>query len=281
MTGNYIELVFTVVGGEEFVSDILMSELAEVGFDSFDQNELGFRAYIPSHLFSEDKVQEAISEYKEQFTFAYEINLIPYKNWNEVWESNFKAITIKDQLYIYADFHEKKDYPYQIKIHPKMAFGTGHHETTFQMAEVMLDVDFTGKRVLDMGCGTGILAILAHLKGAKEITAIDNDPIAADSCQENALLNNMNDAKILCGDASNLNGMAFDIILANINRNILLNDMQSYANCLVNDGLILFSGFYTEDLEMIKDSAERNGMYYQHHQHKNNWVVAAFKKSVN
>lgn len=281
MNGNYIELVFTVIGGEDFVSDILTNELAEIGFDSFDQNELGFRAYIPSHLFSEDKVQEAISDYKEQFTFAYEINLIPYKNWNEVWESNFNALTIKDQLYVYADFHEKKEYPYQIKIQPKMAFGTGHHETTFQMAEVMLDIDFKGKRVLDMGCGTGILAILAHLKGAKHITAIDNDPIAADSCQENALLNNLNDAKILCGDASNLKGMEFDIILANINRNILLNDMESYASYLVNEGLILFSGFYTEDLDMIKQSAEHNNMYYQHHQHKNNWVVAAFKKSVN
>ena len=229
MTGNYIELVFTTLDGEDFVSDILMNELAEIGFDSFDKNELGFRAYIPSHNFSEDKVQEAISDYKEQFTFSYEINLIPYKNWNEVWESNFQALTIKDQLYIYADFHEKKDYPYQIKIHPKMAFGTGHHETTFQMAEYMLDIDFAGKTVLDMGCGTGILAILANLKHASHITAIDNDPIAADSCKENALLNNMEDATILCGDASDLAGKHYDIILANINRNILLNDMKAYA----------------------------------------------------
>jgi ribosomal protein L11 methyltransferase len=278
MTGNYIELVFTVLAGEEYVSDVLMNSLAEIGFDSFDQNELGFRAYIPSHLFSEDNVQEALMEFKDQFTFSYEINLIPYKNWNEVWESNFPSITIGDRLYIYADFHEVKEYPYQIKIHPKMAFGTGHHETTFQMAEVMLDIDFNNKDVLDMGCGTGILAILAHLKGAKHLTAIDNDPIAADSCLENAELNNMKDAEIFCGDASSLEGKNFDIILANINRNILLNDMEAYANSLRNGGTILFSGFYTEDLEMIKESAERNGMYYQQHQHKNNWVVATFKK---
>lgn len=278
MTGNYIELVFTTISGEDFVSDILMNELAEVGFDSFDKNELGFRAYIPSHLFSEEKVQEAIADYKEQFTFGYEINLIPYKNWNEVWESNFQALTIKDQLYIYADFHEKKDYPYQIKIHPKMAFGTGHHETTFQMAEVMLDVDFADKTVLDMGCGTGILAILANLKHAKHITAIDNDPIAAESCLENAELNNMNGATILCGDASDIMGKHFDIILANINRNILLNDMKAYSDSLNDGGLILFSGFYTEDLPMIQESAESNGMFYQQHQNKNNWVVASFKK---
>lgn len=281
MTGNYIELVFTIVAGEDYVSDILMHELAEVGFDSFDQNELGFRAYIPSHLFAEEKVQEVLQPYKDQFTFGYEINLIPYKNWNEVWESNFQALTIKDQLYIYADFHELKEYPYQIKIHPKMAFGTGHHETTFQMAEVMLDVDFNGKSVLDMGCGTGILAILAHLKGAKSITAIDNDPIAADSCQENASLNNLTNATILCGDASNLKGLSFDIILANINRNILLNDMKQYSESLLPGGLIMFSGFYTEDLEMIKESAQANGLIYQHHQSKNNWVVASFKKELN
>lgn len=281
MKGNYIELVFTVVDTEDFVSDLLMNQLAEIGFDSFDKNELGFRAYIPSHLFSEDILQESIQDFKDQFTFSYEINLIPYKNWNEVWESNFNALIIKDQLYIYADFHEKKDYPYPIKIHPKMAFGTGHHETTFQMAEVMLDIDFENKRVLDMGCGTGILAILAHLKGAKHITAIDNDPIAADSCRENALLNHMENAQILCADASILKDMEFDIILANINRNILLNDMQSYANCLVNEGIILFSGFYTEDLDMIKECALQYNLHYMHHQHKNNWVVAAFKKNIN
>ncbi len=251
MTGNYIELVFTTISGEDFVSDILMNELAEVGFDSFDKNELGFRAYIPSHLFSEEKVQEAIAGYKEQFTFGYEINLIPYKNWNEVWESNFQALTIKDQLYIYADFHEKKDFPYQIKIHPKMAFGTGHHETTFQMAEVMLDVDFAGKTVLDMGCGTGILAILANLKQAKHITAIDNDPIAAESCIENAELNNMSGATVLCGDASDLQGKYFDIILANINRNILLNDMKAYADSLNQNGLMISFLFFVVIIILI------------------------------
>lgn len=278
MTGNYIELVFTVLPGEDFVSDILMAELADIGFDSFDQNELGFRAYIPSTNFSEENLQESLEKYKEQFSFSYEINLIPYKNWNEVWESNFQPIIIKDQLYIYADFHEKKDYPYSIKIHPKMAFGTGHHETTFQMAEYMLDIEFKNKSVLDMGCGTAILAILAHLKGAKSITAIDNDPIAAESAEENAYLNNMHDASIFCGDASDLKGKNFDIILANINRNILLNDMKAYADSLNAEGLILFSGFYTEDLAMIQASAEENGMFYQQHQSKNNWVVASFKK---
>lgn len=277
--GNYYELVFTIVSAEDYLADLLMNDLAEIGFDSFDKNELGFRAYVSSALFDEQKVQEVLEPYKEQYTFGYEINLIPYKNWNEVWESSFHPINIADKLYIYADFHEKKNFPYNIKIHPKMAFGTGHHETTFQMAEVMLGIDFKGKEVLDMGCGTGILAILAHLKEASKITAIDIEEIAAESTKENADLNGMNDAIILCGDASLLAGKHFDIILANINRNILLNDMAAYGTSLREGGLILFSGFYTEDLSMIQESAMKNGMAMISYQSKNNWVVATFIKN--
>jgi ribosomal protein L11 methyltransferase len=277
--GNYYELVFTIVSAEDYLADLLMNDLAEIGFDSFDKNELGFRAYVSSASFDEQKVQEVLEPYKEQYTFGYEINLIPYKNWNEVWESSFHAITIADKLYIYADFHEKKDLPYCIKIHPKMAFGTGHHETTFQMAEVMLGIDIKGKEVLDMGCGTGILAILAHLKEASKITAIDIEEIAAESTKENAELNGMNDATILCGDATLLKDQHFDIILANINRNILLNDMAAYGASLREGGLILFSGFYTEDLGMIQESAMKNGMVMISYQSKNNWVVATFIKN--
>ena len=277
--GNYYELVFTIVSAEDYLADLLMNDLAEIGFDSFDKNELGFRAYVSSTQFDEQKVQEALSPYKEQYTFGYEINLIPYKNWNEVWESSFHPITIADKFYIYADFHEKKDFPYSIKIHPKMAFGTGHHETTFQMAEVMLGIDFKGKEVLDMGCGTGILAILAHLMGASSITAIDIEEIAAESTKENADLNGMQNAKILCGDAALLKDQHFDVILANINRNILLNDMDSYGRSLREGGLILFSGFYTEDLGMIQDAAMKNGMAMISYQSKNNWVVATFIKN--
>lgn len=277
--GNYYELVFTIVSAEDFLADLLMNDLAEVGFDSFDKNELGFRAYVSSALFDEQKVQEALEPYKGQYTFSYEINLIPYKNWNEVWESSFQPINIADKVYIYADFHEKKDLPYTIKIQPKMAFGTGHHETTFQMAEVMLGLDFMGKHVLDMGCGTGILAILAHLMGASKITAIDIEEIAVESTKENAELNGMQNAEILCGDASLLKGQKYDIILANINRNILLNDMAAYSASLPEEGLILFSGFYTEDLGMIQDAAMKQGMAMISYQSKNNWVVATFIKN--
>jgi ribosomal protein L11 methyltransferase len=277
--GNYYELVFTIVSAEDYLADLLMNDLAEVGFDSFDKNELGFRAYVSSALFDEQKVQEVLELYKGQYTFSYEINLIPYKNWNEVWESSFQPINIADKVYVYADFHEKKDLPYAIKIQPKMAFGTGHHETTFQMAEVMLGLDFKGKHVLDMGCGTGILAILAHLMGASKITAIDIEEIAVESTKENAELNGMQNAEILCGDASLLKGQKYDIILANINRNILLNDMAAYSASLIEEGLIFFSGFYTEDLGMIQEAAIKQGMAMISYQSKNNWVVATFIKN--
>ncbi len=280
MNGNFIEVVFTIVSSEDFLSDLLMNELADIGFESFESNELGFKAYIPSKNFDEAQLQQSLAQFQDQYTFGYEVNLIPYKNWNEVWESNFQAMTISDQVYIYADFHEVKDYPYQIKIHPKMAFGTGHHETTFQMAEQMLKLDLTNKSVLDMGCGTGILAILAHLKNAGPITAIDNDPIAADSAEENAALNGMNNATIECGDAASLVGRSFDVILANINRNILLNDMKQYSLSLNVGGSILFSGFYTEDLPIIQAEAALHDLSFVEAHSKNNWVVASFIKKT-
>lgn len=279
MTGNYFELVFTVVNADEYLVDLLIAELADIGFDSFETNELGFRAYIPSAAFDEAKVQDVVAGFKDDFTFGYELNLIPYKNWNEVWESNFQPVVIADQLYIYADFHEvDRSYPHLILMHPKMAFGTGHHETTFQMAEQILPLDLEGKSVLDMGCGTGILAILAHQKGAKPIMAIDIDPVAAESCIENFQLNGVSDATVLCGDASLLKDKHFDILFANINRNILLNDMPVYADALRSGGFILFSGFYTEDLDAIKESALANQFTYIEHHSKNNWVVARFQK---
>ncbi len=279
MNHNYIELVFTVVSEEDYVSDILIAALAEIGFDTFDTNELGFRAYIVSAQFDEQQLQACLEPYKDQYVFSYEINLIPYKNWNEVWEQNFEPVVIADKVYVYANFHKVAgQYPHQILMHPKMAFGTGHHETTFQMAERLFDIDLNGKSLLDMGCGTGILAILAHQLGAKPILAIDNDPIAAESAAENFYLNKIKDAEVICGDAKDLNGKHFDILLANINRNILLDDMSAYAASLNKRGYILFSGFYTEDLDAVNRSASENGLYYQNHSSKNNWVVAIFQK---
>ena len=279
MNGNFIAVHFTVGAAQEFLSDLLMNELAAIGFDSFDANETGFSAFIPEHLFKEEIMQEQLAGYAADFEFNYTMQIIPYQNWNEVWESNFPPVIVSEQVYIYANFHPAEpQYPYQIKMHPKMAFGTGHHETTLQMAEQLLDLAVEGLSVLDMGCGTGVLAILASLKGAKSILAIDNDPIASNSATENFEINEVI-GEVICGDAKDIQGLSFDLILANINRNILINDMAAYAASLVAGGIILFSGFYEEDLIFIKQAASENGLIYQMHSAKNNWVVAKFNKA--
>ena len=279
MNGNFIAVHFTVGAAQEFLSDLLMNELAAIGFDSFDTNETGFSAFIPEHLFKEEIMQEQLAGYAADFEFNYTMQIIPYQNWNEVWESNFPPVIVSEQVYIYANFHPAEpQYPYQIKMHPKMAFGTGHHETTLQMAEQLLDLAVEGLSVLDMGCGTGVLAILASLKGAKSILAIDNDPIASNSATENFEINEVI-GEVICGDAKDIQGLSFDLILANINRNILINDMAAYAASLVTGGTILFSGFYEEDLSFIKQAASENGLVYQMHSAKNNWVVAKFNKA--
>jgi ribosomal protein L11 methyltransferase len=280
MNGNFIAVNFTVGAAQEFLSDLLMNELAAIGFDSFDANETGFSAFIPEHLFKEEIMQEQLAAYAADFEFTYTMQIIPYQNWNEVWESNFPPVIVSEQVYIFANFHPAEpQYPYQIKMHPKMAFGTGHHETTLQMAEQLLGLSVEGLSVLDMGCGTGVLAILANLKGAKSILAIDNDPIARNSATENFEINEVI-GEVICGDAKDIQGLSFDLILANINRNILINDMAAYAASLVAGGTILFSGFYEEDLSFIKQAASENGLIYHLHSAKNNWVVAKFKKAI-
>ena len=280
MNGNFIAVHFTVGAAQEFLSDLLMNELAAIGFDSFDANETGFSAYIPEHLFKEEIMQEQLAGYAADFEFTHTMQIIPYQNWNEVWESNFPPVIVSEQVYIYANFHPiQTQYPFQIKMHPKMAFGTGHHETTLQMAEQLLGLSVEGLSVLDMGCGTGVLAILASLKGAKSILAIDNDPIASNSATENFEINEVF-GEVICGDAKDIQGLSFDLILANINRNILINDMAAYAASLVKGGTILFSGFYEEDLSFIKQAASENGLVYQMHSAKNNWVVAKFNKAI-
>jgi ribosomal protein L11 methyltransferase len=280
MNGNFIAVNFTVGAAQEFLSDLLMNELAAIGFDSFDANETGFSAFIPEHLFKEEIMQEQLAAYAADFEFTYTMQIIPYQNWNEVWESNFPPVIVSEQVYIFANFHPAEpQYPFQIKMHPKMAFGTGHHETTLQMAEQLLGLSVEGLSVLDMGCGTGVLAILASLKGAKSILAIDNDPIASNSATENFEINEVI-GEVICGDAKDIQGLSFDLILANINRNILINDMAAYAASLVAGGTILFSGFYEEDLVFIQEAATENGLSYQMHSAKNNWVVAKFNKAI-
>jgi len=277
---NYTELIFTINNAEGYERDLLIDALGGIDFDTFEETEQGFKAYIPQASFNKAVLDEVLSAYREMFDFSYETNLIPQKNWNQEWESNFEPIQIGDQVWVRATFHEARpDFPYEIVIDPKMAFGTGHHQTTAMMMELMLAADFKGKKVLDMGCGTGILAILAEKLGATDLMAIDYDPVCYESTIENAALNHASHTKALCGSKEVIPNEQYDIILANINRNILIDQMDRYAEVLKPGGEIYFSGFYEEpDLQIIKDEAGKYGLKYITHLKNKEWVAARFVK---
>lgn len=277
---NYYELRFTTKPIEDYQQDLLINELAEIGFDTFEEAEDGFKAYIPSDDFKQDLLEEHLEPYHALFEFVYEINTIPQKNWNEVWESNFEPIQIRDQIYVRATFHpHKPDFPYEIVIDPKMAFGTGHHETTSMMMDLMLDADLKDNKLLDMGCGTGILAILGSKLGAKDITAIDYDPVCYESTIENSALNGISNINALCGSKEIIPDEQYEVILANINRNILIDQMERYGEVLKAGGEIYLSGFYENpDLDIIKQEAAKYGMKYISHKKTKEWVAARFKK---
>ena len=277
---NYYELLFTTITTEDYQQDLLMNALGEIGFDTFEEVDLGFKAYIPSSDFDQDLLNETLLPYRNMFTFSYDVNLIPHKNWNKLWESNFEPIIISDKLFVRATFHEPRpEFKYEIVIDPKMAFGTGHHQTTAMMLELILENDFAGKKVLDMGAGTGILAIMASQLGATDIIAIDYDPICYESIIENAALNNIINVKSLCGSKEAIPNEQYDIILANINRNILLDQVERYNEALKPGGEIYFSGFYeTPDLDIITDEASKYGLKYITHKKDKEWVAAKFVK---
>jgi ribosomal protein L11 methyltransferase len=275
---NYYELLFTTITTEDYQQDLLINTLGEIGFDTFEEVDFGFKAYIPSAEFDQDKLNEALFLYKDMFSFSYEITLIPQKNWNEIWESNFEPIEIGNKIFVRATFHQPKpEFPYEIVIDPKMAFGTGHHQTTTMMLELMLENNFENKKVLDMGCGTGILAIMACKLGADEITAIDYDPICYASTIENTQLNHIVNVKAICGSKEVIPQEKFDIILANINRNILLDQLPHYQEAIKSGGEIYLSGFYeAPDLSIISDEASKLGLKYLDHKKNKDWVAAKF-----
>jgi ribosomal protein L11 methyltransferase len=277
---NYYELLFTTITTEDYQQDLLINALGEMGFDTFEELDFGFKAYIPVTNFNQAKLDETLLSYQDLFTFSYEITLIPQKNWNEVWESNFEPIEIGKQIFVRATFHQPKpEFPYEIVIDPKMAFGTGHHQTTSMMLELILENDFANKKVLDMGCGTGILAIMASKLRAVAITAIDYDPVCYASTIENAQLNNIENITAICGSKEVVPDEIFDIILANINRNILIDQMERYSEVLKSDGEIYFSGFYeSPDLDIITEEARKYGLKYISHKKNKDWVAAKFVK---
>lgn len=276
---NYIKVSFGFDHIEEYQQDILIAELAEIGFDTFEDTPTGFDAFVVEQQFEEAELERMLAE--QDFECHYEVKPIASQNWNEEWEKNFSPLIISDDCYVRATFHEAQPkYRYEIVIDPKMAFGTGHHQTTTMMMQYILETDFLGKKVLDMGAGTAILGILASKRGAKQVVAIDYDEVCYESAIDNAQLNHVNNLVSLCGSKEAIPDETFDIILANINRNILLDQIHRYAEVLKIDGEIFFSGFYeTPDLEIIKLHGEQFGLYYVGHKKINDWVAAKFVKS--
>ena len=262
----------------ELGSEILIAELGEKAFESFIETETGISAYVQKDLWSENILEDIQILDNSEFNISYTFEEIEQVNWNEEWEKNFEAIEVDGKCHVRAPFHEKTNAEYDIVIEPKMSFGTGHHETTHMMIQHILETDFTNKKTLDMGCGTAILAILAEMKGAQPIDAIDIDNWCYLNSIENAERNNCKHISVYEGDASLLSGKKYDIIIANINRNILLNDMQQYVDCLNTNGILFLSGFYTEDIPVISESCTSKGLTYVKQFERNNWVALKFVK---
>jgi ribosomal protein L11 methyltransferase len=274
----YLEYDFTVTPLQPG-TEILIAELGMEGFESFVETDTGVLAYIQKADWHEDILDEVQILNSFEFQINYSFKEIAQTNWNEEWEKNFNPIEVDGLCMVRAPFHPKSDLPYDIVIEPKMSFGTGHHETTHMMLQFVLQDEWTGKKVLDMGCGTAVLAILAEMKGAKLIDAIDIDHWCYLNAKENAERNQCQNITVHEGDATLLKGKRYDRIIANINRNILLADMDTYADCLETGGTLYLSGFYIEDLPLIKESCDANGLKYSSHLQQNNWVAAKFVKS--
>ena len=277
---KYFEVTFQAQPCNETVTDVLSALCGEIGFESFVECENGVQAYVQQSLFDETALKQLIADFPlTDTTLTYSISEPEDKDWNEEWEKNFfQPIIIGDRCVIHSTFHQ--DIPkaeYDIVINPQMAFGTGHHETTSLIIEELLDSELKDKSLLDMGCGTSILAILARMKGAHPCTAIDIDEWCVRNSIENIELNHVDNIAVSQGDASSLSGKGpFDVVIANINRNILLNDMKQYVTCMHPGAELYMSGFYVDDIPVIREEAEKNGLTYIHHKEKNRWAAVKF-----
>lgn len=279
---KYLEFTFKTNPCTETVNDILASVLGDVGFESFIDSSNGLTAYIQQSLCNETSIKEALNDFPmPETTITYTFVEAEDKNWNEEWEKNyFQPIVIGDRCVIHSTFHHDVPHAeYDIVINPQMAFGTGHHETTSLIIEELLNEDLENRSLLDMGCGTSILAILARMRGAHPCTAIDIDEWCVRNSIENIELNKVDDISVFQGDASSLKGKGpFDIIIANINRNILVNDMKHYVACMHEGSILFMSGFYIDDLPVIRAEAEKNGLTFVHHTEKHRWTAVKFQK---
>ncbi len=258
-------------------TEILIAELGYAGFESFVETEDGVNAFIQKEDWRDEILDDIHVLHSKEFEIQYESEEIEQVNWNIEWEKNFTPITVDDICSVRAPFHDKPNTKYDIIIEPKMSFGTGHHETTHMMIQHLLKTNLKGKNVLDMGCGTGVLAILAEMKGASAIDAIDIDNWCYLNTIENVERNNCNNIKAYEGDVSLLSGKKYDVIIANINRNILLSDIRSYAKSLHSEGMLFLSGFYEEDLDIITAECYKNDLHFMNSIDRNNWIAASYE----
>lgn len=277
---KYIEVELKLTPYNEAIKDVVIAHMSEMGYDSFREEEEVTFAYIEKTLFDEEALKYMTEEFPFDLEIAYSVSELEEKNWNEEWEKNyFEPIVIDDICVVKSSFHTNTpDCKYTITINPKMAFGTGHHQTTILMLQHILKTDFTSQTVLDMGCGTAILAILASMRGAKDLVAIDIDEWAYDNAIENLEMNNIKNVSIQIGGADLLGNKTFDTIIANINRNILLEDMHAYSAVLNKGGCLYMSGFYTEDIDAIKTEATKHKLVFDSFTQRDNWASVKFIK---
>jgi ribosomal protein L11 methyltransferase len=277
MSNAYLGYHFTI-NPLESGSEILIAQLGEKAFESFIETETGIVAYVQKDLCTDDILDDIQILDSLEFQISHIVEEIEQVNWNEEWEKNFEPIDVECTCHVRAPFHEKTNAEFDIVIEPKMSFGTGHHETTHMMIQHLLSMDVSGMKTLDMGCGTAILAILAEMKGATPIDAIDIDNWCYLNSIENAERNNCKNISVYEGDADLLSDKKYDLIIANINRNILLNDMDTYSKCLSPKGILLLSGFYNEDIPFIDESCVKNSLQFESKLERNNWVSLKYTK---
>ncbi|MAT90755.1 MAG: 50S ribosomal protein L11 methyltransferase [Flavobacteriaceae bacterium] len=275
MTPVYVEYTFEVDPPQPG-SDILMAQLGIIGFESFVETDTGVQAYVQKEHFNPALVPNLQIFESDIAKVSFTHREIAQVNWNAEWEKNFHPIEVGAQCRLRAPFHEKKEVQYEIIIEPKMSFGTGHHETTYMMLSYILENEWTDKSVLDMGCGTAVLGILAFMRGAKPVAAVDIDPWCVENSIENATRNDAT-ISVKLGDAGVLPEQpTYDVILANINRNILLEDLPKYRQCLRSPGELYLSGFYVEDLSLLQSACNKLGFQYVGNKEKNQWIAAKF-----
>jgi len=277
MDSVYIAYEFSVTPKNP-ATEILIAELGYMGFESFVENDNGVTAYIQKHEWNSQILDDLYILGSPEFKINYAYHEVIQTNWNKEWEKNFNPIQVDGQVSIRAPFHENPSLKFDIVIEPKMSFGTGHHETTHMMIQHLLALDLENKKVLDMGCGTGILAIFAEMKGAQPTDAIDIDSWCYQNSLENVQRNGCRHITVLEGDSSLLIGKKYDVVIANINRNILLSDMKTYTGCLSKNGILLLSGFYKDDITIIENEVVKHGLVFDKMIQRNSWVALKYTK---